>query len=264
MLWFYVEVARTAYRRQLIYRWANLAGLLTNCFFAAVGSFVAIALYHTRVQADGFHLHDTLRYIWVVQAMIMVVLPFGWGDLMRTIRSGEVVSDLSKPCDFFWYWCSRECGRDLYYLLFRATPTYLIGMLLFGIGAPFGSVTWPLFAASLGLGAALGIAYRFLYNVVSFWIVEGRAAVSLAENLALFCTGAFVPLAYFPNGLRAVVSWLPFNSLMNVPAEVFLGKLAGGALLFELGRQLAWLIVLIGAARLLSVTATRRVVSQGG
>jgi viologen exporter family transport system permease protein len=36
MLRFYFEVARTAYRRQLIYRWANLAGLLTNIFFGAI------------------------------------------------------------------------------------------------------------------------------------------------------------------------------------------------------------------------------------
>ena len=46
---------------------------------------------------------------------------------------GEVVSDLSKPSDFFWYWFSRESGRNVYYLLFRCIPTYLAGMLLFGI-----------------------------------------------------------------------------------------------------------------------------------
>ena len=57
----------------------------------------------------------------------MVVLPFSWWDLMQTIRTGEVVTDLSKPCDFYWYWFSREIGRDAYYLLFRAIPTYAIG-----------------------------------------------------------------------------------------------------------------------------------------
>ena len=36
MLRFYFEVARTAFRRQLIYRWANLAGLLTNVFWGVI------------------------------------------------------------------------------------------------------------------------------------------------------------------------------------------------------------------------------------
>jgi ABC-2 type transport system permease protein len=48
MMRFYIEVARTAFRRQLIYRWANLAGLLTNAFFGAVFSYVIIALYFAR------------------------------------------------------------------------------------------------------------------------------------------------------------------------------------------------------------------------
>ena len=261
---FYVEVARTAFRRQLVYRWANLAGLCTNAFFAAVASFVALALFRTRGHVHGFSVHDTLRYIWLVQAMIMVVLPFGAADLLYTIRSGEVVADLSKPCDFFWYWCSRDCGRAVYYLIFRATPTYLLGLLLFGIGAPGRPQWWLFFAGSLLLGAMLGIAYRFLYNVVAFWIIDGRAVAGLAENLALFCTGAFVPLAFFPGWLRGIDSWLPFNGLMNLPAEVFLGKLTGGVLLFEVARQLGWLLLLVAAARRLSALAARRVVSQGG
>ena len=45
---FYIEVARTAFRRQLIYRWANLAGLITNAFWGAIISYLVIALYHAR------------------------------------------------------------------------------------------------------------------------------------------------------------------------------------------------------------------------
>src|SRR5207245_8298307 len=88
---FYVEVARTAFRRQLIYRWANLAGLVTNIFWGIIISYVMIALFHARHEVGGFNVSDTLSYVWVVQAMIMIVLPFGWYDLMLTIRSGEVV-----------------------------------------------------------------------------------------------------------------------------------------------------------------------------
>src|SRR2546427_1655967 len=149
MLRFYIEVARTAFRRQLIYRWSNLAGLLTNIFFGAIFSYLIIALYHARPVTAGYNVHDILRYTWLVQAMVMVVLPFGWYDLMLVIRSGEVVSDLSKPCDFYWYWFSREAGRNLYYLLFRGLPTYLAGMLLFGFGAPGDWKRWLVYAPSL-------------------------------------------------------------------------------------------------------------------
>ncbi len=175
MLRFYIEVARTAFRRQLIYRWANIAGLLTNIVFGIIFSYVMIALYQVRSSAGGYDLNDAMRYVWLVQSMVMIVLTFGWYDLMLTIRSGEVVSDLSKPCDFYWYWFSREIGRSCYYLLYRGLPTYLAGMLLFRFGAPLTWQLWPLFLLSLSLGAMTGIAYRVLFNIAAFWLLEARA-----------------------------------------------------------------------------------------
>ncbi len=103
----------------------------------------------------------------------------------------------------------------------------------------------------------LGIAYRFLYNVIAFWIIEARAVVTLAGTIALFFTGSYVPLPFFP-------VWLPFNGLMNLPAELLLGKLDGGSLWFEIGRQVGWLIALTLLVRSLTVLASRRVISQGG
>jgi ABC-2 type transport system permease protein len=264
MLHFYIEVARTAFRRQLIYRWANIAGLLTNAFFGAIFSYVIIALYSTRSVVTGYTVNDTLRYTWLVQAMVMVVLPFGWLDLMQTIRTGEVVADLSKPCDFYWYWFSREIGRDLYYLIFRGLPTYLIGMLLFGIGLTTEWRSCLAFALVLPLGAMLGIAFRFLYNVIAFWIIEARAVATLALTCALFFTGSFVPLPFFPAWLHAIADWLPFNGMMNLPAEVLLGKLGENRIWFEIGRQAFWLLVLTLIVRGVTAQASRRVISQGG
>lgn len=264
MLCFYIEVARTAFRRQLIYRWANLAGLLTNIFFGSIYSYVIIALFHVRHSAAGYNVLDTLRYTWLVQSMIMIVLPFGWYDLLLTIRSGEVISDLSKPCDFYWYWFSREIGRNCYYLFFRSLPTYLVGALLFGIGVPGGLDRWLMCGVSLLLGAMLGIAYRYLYNLLAFWVIEARAVAVLAGTIALFFTGSFVPLPFFPAWLRAITDWLPFTGLMNVPTEIFLGKLTQTALLLSLGRQVLWLIVLTIFVRMLTSTAAQRLVIQGG
>jgi ABC-2 type transport system permease protein len=264
MLRFYIEVARTAFRRQLIYRWANLAGLLTNAFFGSVFSYVIIALYHTRPVVAGYNVNDTLRYTWLVQAMIMVVLPFGWWDLMQTIRSGEVVADMSKPCDFYWYWFSREVGRDVYYLFFRCLPTYAFGMLLFGIGLTTEWRSWLAYSLALLLGAMIGIAYRFLYNVIAFWMIEARAVATLAGVIALFFTGSYVPLPFFPAGLRALAAWLPFNGLMNLPAELLVGKLTGGSVMFEIGRQVFWLVAITLLVRVVAARAGRRIISQGG
>lgn len=264
MLRFYFEVACATYRRQLVYRWANVAGLLTNIFFATIASFLFIALFQARPHAAGFDTRQALQYIWAVQAMIMIVLPFGWFELMLSIRSGAVITDLNKPCDFCWYWFSREVGRDAYYLLFRAIPTYVAGMLLFQIGAPQSLTAWLSFLPCLMLGALLGIAYRFIYNAIAFWTLEGRAIGGLAQVIALFFTGSYIPIPLFPGWLRAIAAALPFNGLMNVPAEALLSKLNGLALAQNIGLQAIWLVALVALARLLTLTAQRRLVVQGG
>jgi ABC-2 type transport system permease protein len=196
--------------------------------------------------------------------MIMIVLPFSWYDLMQTIPTGEVVTDLSKPCDFYLYWFSREIGRACYYLLFRGIPTYTAGAILFNLGFPGNAQTWLAFALAMPLGAMLGIAYRYLYNIVAFWLIEARAVATLAGTIALFFTGSFVPLPFFPSWLRNLALWLPFNGLMNVPAETLLGKIIGGSLWLEIARQIVWLTLLTCLVRWITAHAMKRVIVQGG
>lgn len=261
---FYLHVAHTAFRRQLVYRWANLAGLATNVFFGSIVSYIYIALFAARHSVNGFTVHDTVRYIWLVQSIIMMVLPFGWFDLALTIRTGEVIADLAKPCDFFWYWFSREMGRNVYFLLFRGIPIYAAGMLLFGIGAPTSWEAWAAFAASLTCAAALGVAFRFLYNVLGFWILETRAAGGFLQMIALFLGGSYVPVVFFPAWLKALNTWLPFGAMFNAPAQIFTGTLGGADLAVAFASQIGWFIALTLAARGLTSLAFRRVVSQGG
>lgn len=264
MLRFYFEVAGTAFRRQIVYRWANLAGLCTNIFFALIVSYIIIALYNARPVVAGYDVHDTLRYTWMMQAILMVVLPFGFTDLMQTIRTGDVVTDLSKPCNFYLYWFSREMGKNVYYAIFRGLPTYLAGMLIFNLGVPLTWQSWLAFGWILPFGAMLGIAYRFLYNLVAFWIIEARSVVTFALTIAQFLTGSYIPLPLLPGWLQAIVNWLPFRGFMDLPVEVFLGKISGSSLWLEFGRQVGWLIVLTCLVQWLTQLARQRVVVQGG
>jgi ABC-2 type transport system permease protein len=264
MFRFYLAVARTTFRRQVIYRWANLAGLITNIFFGSIFSYVIIALYHVRPLVSGYSVLDALRYTWLIQSMIMVVTQFSWVELMLTIRTGDVVSDLSKPCDFCWYWFSRELGRALYFLIYRGIPTYIAGALIFGLGVPGSWHSWLAWGLVLPLSTLLGIAYRFLYNIAAFWLIEARSLTSLAGVIPLLFSGSYIPIPLLPLWLRNLISWLPFNGFLNLPVQAALGKLTGGALWFESGIQLGWLLILVCLARTLTRAATGRVVVQGG
>ena len=76
--------------------------------------------------------------------------------------------------------------------------------------------------------------------------------------------GLVLPLTVFPGPLGTVARALPWSALLQVPADVFLGRSHGTAVLGDLAFEAGWAVVLLGAGRLVQSVATRRLVVQGG
>lgn len=260
----YLAAMRMSFRRARTYGAANIAGLLTNAFFGLLRSYLFIALYGNRPEAAGYALADALTYVWVTQALIMPIYLWGWQEIALTIRSGDVVSDLSKPFNYFGFWLSRDLGRAAYHLLYRWLPTILIGVVLFAIRLPHRLTTWPLFAVSLFLAIVISFCLRFSINVGAFWLIDIRGLSGIVNLVANFLSGFLIPLAFFPPALRAVASWLPFAGMIASPVDVFLEREQGVALLIVLAKQAAWAVIFIVMAQRLIAAATRKLVVQGG
>ena len=95
---------------------------------------------------------------------------------------------------------------------------------------------------SMGLAVWLSFGLRFLYNVAAFWLLDQRGVGALVSVTAIFLSGFLVPLNYFPDWARGIVTWLPFAGMLQAPIEVLLGKVHGvalaSALVDETGRGL--------------------------
>jgi ABC-2 type transport system permease protein len=260
----YWEVARRALQRQLAYRTENLAGLVTNVFFGYLRAAVFLAVYQTTANIGGYDAQAAVTYSWITQAMIMVVALWGWWDIELTIRSGDVVSDLSKPFSYVGFWLARDLGRSLYFVMFRGAPIVLAGQLMFGLHWPSSALAWLLFWVSLLLAVIVSFGWRFILNVSAFWTTDARGLGSVALAAAMFLGGFVVPIRYFPDWLQPLVLGLPFASITQTPADLFVERLQGSAVVGVLVLQLAWAIAFLVTAQLLTLLATRRVVIQGG
>ncbi|HMP41661.1 MAG TPA: ABC-2 family transporter protein [Roseiflexaceae bacterium] len=259
----YWEIARRSFQRATTYRTAYIAGLLTNAFFGALISFVYIAVYQGRGEVAGFSVRDAVSYVWMTQALISIGAAWIAPDLERTIRSGDVVTDLSRPWSFYGYWVSQALGERLFNLLIRGSLTYLIGVLYFRAFVPDVATLVAALPALL-LATLLAFAYGFLINLAAFWMFDTTGLMLLANFMMSFFSGFLLPLAFFPEPLATIANYLPFRAITSVAAQAFLGQLSGGALIEAYLLQIFWAIVLIGAGQLLLRAAMRRVVIQGG
>jgi ABC-2 type transport system permease protein len=260
----YWEVARRALQRQFVYRTENLAGLITNAFFGYLRAAVFLAVYQATSDLGGYDAQTAVTYMWVTQAMIMIVALWGWWDIELTIRTGDVVSDLSKPFAYLGFWLARDLGRAAYFTVFRAAPILLVGQLSFGLRWPSSLAAWLAFLIGLVLATAVSFGWRFLLNLSAFWTTDARGLGAVALAASMFLGGFVLPIRYFPDWMQPVILALPFASITQTPADLFVERVQGVAAIGLLGLQLVWAAGLLGLSQLVLMLATRRVVIQGG
>lgn len=259
----YLEVGRQTFRRMTAYRGATVAGVFTNTVFGFLLAYVLLAVYRERTEVGGFDPVDAVTFTFLAQAMIMTVGMFGDSEMAERIRTGDVVTDLYRPVDYHAWWAAAAYGKAAFYALFRGVPPFLAGTAVFHLRLP-PFTTWAWFTASLAAAVAVAFGWRFLLSLSAFWLLDDRGTTNLGLLLAQFLSGVFVPVVFFPEWLERKARTLPFASMVQTPAEVFLGKHAGIGAAKVVALQVAWALALAVVGRLVLARAVRRVVVQGG
>jgi ABC-2 type transport system permease protein len=262
----YAEVARRGFHRYSTYRAATLAGVFTNTAFGFIKAFVLIALWHARPALGGYDVTDAVTFTFLAQALMAPMAIFGPGlEVADRIRTGEVVMDLYRPADFQGWWLAADLGRAGYQLLGRGIPPLLVGLAVFPMRLPAAPATWAAFALCTALAVVVSFGLRYLVALAGFWLLDGRGVISLHTLVAIFFSGSLIPLVIFPGSLGTVARLLPWSATVQVPGDVFLGRDSGLAgLAAVVAFQVAWAAVLLGAGRLLTVAARRKLVVHGG
>lgn len=260
----FYELVKLSFRRQLTYRTANLAGLATNFFFGLLRASVLIALYDARTEVGGLSLADAVTYTGISQAAIACLSFFGWSEVMQSVYSGDIVSDLLKPMGYFTFWLAQDLGRAVASFLVRGLTLMLAYALVYDITLPRSGGQWLAVAVALILSMLVSFSWRFLTNLAAFWTPDARGIIRFIFVFSWFLSGFLMPLRLFPGWFARLCYLTPFPAMINTLVEVCLNKLTGPALFRALGMQLAWITLLFAAGQLVLRAGVRRLVIQGG
>lgn len=258
----YAWIAAYAFRRHSTYRIAAFSATFTNTIFGFMRAGVLIALWHARPSLGGYDVADAITFSFLSQAMIEPMRIFGGGlDLTERIRTGDVAVDLHRPADLQGWWLADDIGRTAFALVSRGTLPLLAGWLVFPLRWPT-PATWAAFAGAVLLAMLVSFGLRYLTSLVVFWVHDDRGVNGISLITSMFFSGLIVPLVVFPGRLGTVAHLLPWAALIQVPADVFLGKRTD--LLSVYAFQAAWAAALLAAGRLLTSAARRKLVVNGG
>jgi ABC-2 type transport system permease protein len=260
----FFELGLRAFQRQLVYRNAALAGLLTNFFFGLIRIAVLVALYGVQQEVAGISLKGAITFTGLSQSTIGILSLFGWTELMNSVYTGAISSDLLKPISLFRFWLAQDLGRAAGQFLLRGLPMMVAYAVFFGITTPSSAGQWLAFGLSLFFAWLVSFSWRFLVNLSAFWIPNALGVARFGFTLSWFLSGFLMPLRFFPAWFIKICDFTPFPAMINTVVEVYLGVLQGPAILFGLLEQLAWAAALILVGQVALQLGIRKLVILGG
>jgi len=264
----YFAIFRIRFVNTLQYRAAALAGLSTQFAWGFMLIISFSAFYHTNPYAFPMEFSHTVSFIWIQQAFLALFASWFWDDdIANSITEGSIAYDLVRPISLYGKWFSTSAARRLARATLRCMPILVLAFILpapFRLTLPPSLLQFGLFILSTTLGLGVVVAFAMLVYTSLFYTISPSGIRIMVMVIGDFLSGGIVPLPFFPAQIRNVVELLPFASMLNMPARIYSGNIAGAEALNGILLQCFWLIALVFIGNLITRRALKRVIVQGG
>jgi len=249
------HVASLEARKAMSYRadfWINVV----VSFFAQLGVvwFLWTAIFATTGKAEigGFSLPGMLQYyVLVILLGKLVRGPEMEGGVSQDIYDGGLSRYLLYPVSYWGFKYAQHLGA-----LLPAVAQLVLFLLLLPL-APGGVGELHAGAGDVLLAAVAVLTGNLLYwliqlplQSVAFWADNVWSLSVLLRFVSGLLGGHMLPLDLFPPAARAVLDWLPFRFLYDLPVSLVLGRMEGAEATRALAVCLGWCVVLYGVSRL--------------
>ncbi len=269
----YAAAFRARFLRLLQYRTAAWAGFATQCWWGGIKIMILAAFYDgASTSAASMPLAHAITYTWLAQGLLVLLPWSGDPEVAHAVRTGAVAYDRLRPVDAYALWFARSAG----WIAARVLPRVALMLGLAGVLLPlagFGDWAWrPPAGVWAGLGFVLSsllalllsTSLVMLLNVAAAAALNERGINALAAPVVIVFSGNLLPLALLPDAWQAVLLLQPLAGVLDIPARIYFGQLAGAQAWVGLGLQGAWLALFVLFGRAAMDRTMRRLDVQGG
>jgi ABC-2 type transport system permease protein len=264
----YMAIIRIRFSNSLQYRTAALAGLVTQFAWGFMEILAFSAFYRANPSAFPMTFSQTVSYIWLQQALVMLFMVwFFEADIFKAISDGSIAYELARPVDLYNRWFCQSIANRLSKAVLRCIPILIVAFLIpgpFRMSLPPSAAQFLLFLISAALSLCVVVVFSMIIYISTFYTLSPIGVRIISAVLADFLAGGTVPLPFFPPAFRAVAELLPFAAMQNMPLRLYSGNIAGSDAVRGIGLQVFWLLALTLIGKLMMRHALKRVVVQGG
>ena len=251
------------WRVLIAYRSAAIAGILTQIAFGLVNIQVLSACYR-HGPAQIFTLAAATDYVWLMQSFFRLIPQRPDPRVVQGVRSGNIAGDLLRPVDAYYWWLARAIAGYAAPTLLRCLPLLVLALLVGWLRPPANTEAALAFAVAITLACLLAATFSVLMALTAFWTLAGDGIGALMPPLVWLMSGVVLPLPLWPDSLRWLVDILPFRAVLDTPARIWSGELAGANAVAAIAHQCAWIAAFLLIGRWLAARGLRRLIIQGG
>jgi ABC-2 type transport system permease protein len=249
----------------LTYRSSFLLAIVTNAISLLAQLFVWRAIYGaTSATLAGYSLAQVTSYVLISNMLYIALDNRVDDDIAADVMRGDIVIHFLRPVNYLATRLFAALPVMLLNLVLVSLPVAALGAMSFGLQAP-APADCALFACSACLSLVIGFALNAMVGALAFVTTNIWGARLIKSAVIGLLSGYVIPLSFLSPGLRGAVAWLPFQSMINTPVNLFLGHYSGvDAALATLGQQALWGSVLLAACFWLWDTLAGKLELNGG
>lgn len=210
--------------------------------------------------ASGLSLQAVLTYTLISEVFFSQLNPRT--SLEDAFWQGSIAGRMAQPLGLFEQFTSEAVGRWFFEWCCFSIPLLLISPWLGVNVLPASAGAGLLFIVSLLLAISVGLALEYIFcALLVIWQLPMWAMLQMRSAVITLLSGAMLPLAFLPDLVGEIFSWLPFASMASAPLQIYVG--AGNSALL-LGLQIVWSLLLWPLAHWLWFKGREGMISYGG
>jgi ABC-2 type transport system permease protein len=201
--------------------------------------------------------------LWYVAITEWIVFAAGtpYRAVEEQIRSGEIESALLRPLPYAVATLAEWTGATSFYFLAMGAGGMAAAAWLTGTVPLTAAGALPLLLAG-ALASAIILLFQLQLGYAAAWLGTSAPLFWIWQKLLFVFGGLLLPLTLYPQALRDLAMSGPFAAILFAPGSLVLA-LPGTSVAFVLGRQLAWLVLIMLATALVDRAAAARLSGRG-
>lgn len=265
----YWPFALNQIKSNFVYKGRFYLYILRKFFGMFIYYYLWMAIYASTTAGElgGFTRSEMILYVFMSYTISDIIMVNISSDIGSDVVDGNVAMNLIKPINYRMSLVSRAFGIMVYRMVVPSLFIW-IGLEIFKVTKLGMKCSSPLllgaFLVSLFLSFLVYIFFDYCFGMLAF-VTTYIFGMTIIKNAVLsFLTGKLIPISFFPALFQKIFSFLPFTAMTYVPVMIYLGKYSGEEILWQLGKQVIWAVLLYLLGSFLWKKVEKRIVILGG